>query len=214
MSSGRPLAQTLRRAWLSNGSLIILAATAFLLADVAIVYIAVRGDWAIDFTCCYQQAGQRMQTDPSSLYEWTDTYLFRYSPWAAFVFGVLAPWSELVAVWLWFAIKVVVVVAVAYYLARRWIGDARWLVAGMVLFFPPIWHDMALGNVSVFTVAVLAILAKGGAPLDAEAIALQFRQGLKVRPAIRAVLVSLARVGEVSTADGGRRFGRRFAALG
>ena len=62
--------------------------------------------------------------------------------------------------------------------------------------------------------AVLAILAKGGAPLDAEAIALQFRQGLKVRPAIRAVLVSLARVGEVSTADGGRRFGRRFAALG
>ncbi|MDU0343810.1 hypothetical protein, partial [Bosea rubneri] len=62
--------------------------------------------------------------------------------------------------------------------------------------------------------AVLAILAKGGAPLDAEAIALRFRQGLKVRPAIRAVLVSLARVGEVSTADGGRRFGRRFAALG
>jgi SAM-dependent methyltransferase len=62
--------------------------------------------------------------------------------------------------------------------------------------------------------AVLAILAKSGAPLDAEAIALQFRQGLKVRPAIRAVLVSLARVGEVSTADGGRRFGRRFAALG
>lgn len=62
--------------------------------------------------------------------------------------------------------------------------------------------------------AVLAILAKSGPPLDAEAIALQFRQGLKVRPAIRAVLVSLARVGEVSTADGGRRFGRRFAALG
>jgi hypothetical protein len=62
--------------------------------------------------------------------------------------------------------------------------------------------------------AVLAVLARGGAPLDAEAIAMQFRQGLKVRPAIRAVLVSLARVGEVSTADGGRRFGRRFAAQG
>jgi SAM-dependent methyltransferase len=62
--------------------------------------------------------------------------------------------------------------------------------------------------------AVLAVLAKGGTPLDAEAIAMQFRQGLKVRPAIRAVLVSLARVGEVSTADGGRRFGRRFAAHG
>lgn len=62
--------------------------------------------------------------------------------------------------------------------------------------------------------AVLAILAKGGVPLDAEAIALQFRQGLRVRPAIRTVLVSLARVGEVSTADGGTRFGRRFAAQG
>jgi hypothetical protein len=28
----------------------------------------------------------------------------------------------------------------------------------MVLLFPPIWHDLALGNVSVFTVAVLAVL--------------------------------------------------------
>jgi hypothetical protein len=158
VSSGRTLAQTLRRAWLSNGSLIILAAAAFLMADAVIVYVAARGDWAIDFTCCYQQAGQRMQTDPASLYAWTDTYTFRYSPWAAVLFAVVAPWSELVAVWLWLAIKVVVVLAVAVGLARRWSGDARWLVAGMVLFFPPIWHDLALGNVSVFTVAVLAVL--------------------------------------------------------
>ena len=73
--------------------------------------------------------------------------------------------------------------------------------------YKAIWHGQKGFN-------GVAILAKGGAPLDAEAIALQFRQGLKVRPAIRAVLVSLARVGEVSTADGGRRFGRRFTALG
>jgi hypothetical protein len=152
------LGQILRRAWLSDSSLVLLAAAAFLLADAVIVYIAIRGDWAIDFTCCYQQAGQRMQADPTSLYAWTDTYTFRYSPWAAAVFAVLAPWSELVAVWLWLAIKVVVVLAVAVGLARRWSGDARWLVAGMVLFFPPIWHDLALGNVSVFTVAVLAIV--------------------------------------------------------
>ena len=154
----RSAAETLRRAWLSNGSLIILAAVAFLLADAVIVYIAVRGDFAIDFTCCYQQAGQRLLDDPSTLYAWTDTYLFRYSPWAAALFAPMSGLSETAAVWAWFAIKAAVVAIVAVALGRRWTGDARWLVAGMVLFFPPIWHDLALGNVSVFTVAVLAVL--------------------------------------------------------
>jgi SAM-dependent methyltransferase len=62
--------------------------------------------------------------------------------------------------------------------------------------------------------AVLAVLATAGTPLDAEAIASRFQQGLKVRPAIAAILVSLARVGEVSTDEGRTRFGRRFAAVG
>jgi len=62
--------------------------------------------------------------------------------------------------------------------------------------------------------AVLAILATSHTPLDANAIASRFRQGLKVRPAVRAILVSLARVGEVSTGDGGARFARRFLATG
>jgi hypothetical protein len=157
-STGRSLAQTLRRAWLSDGSLVILAAVAFLLADAVIVYIAARGDFAIDFTCCYQQAGQRLLDNPSTLYDWTDTYLFRYSPWAAVLFAPMAGLSETAAVWLWMGIKAAVVVGVAIGLARRWSGDARWLVAGMVVFFPPIWHDLALGNVSTFTVAVLAVL--------------------------------------------------------
>jgi hypothetical protein len=150
--------QTLRRAWLSDSSLVVLAAVAFALADLVIVYIAARGDFAIDFTCCYQQAGQRLLEDPSSLYDWSDTYLFRYSPWAAVLFAPLAGMSETAAVWLWLAIKAVVVVGVAVVLARRWPRDVAWLVAGMVLFFPPIWHDLALGNVSTFTVAVLAVL--------------------------------------------------------
>ncbi len=153
----RSAAETLRRAWLSNGSLIILAATAFLLADPVIVYIAVRGDFAIDFTCCYQQAGQRLLDDPSSLYAWTDTYPFRYSPWAAALLRLwpdcprrrrFGPGSRSRPP--------------SWHRGRgagsRWTGDARWLVAGMVLLFPPIWHDLALGNVSVFTVAVLAVL--------------------------------------------------------
>lgn len=62
--------------------------------------------------------------------------------------------------------------------------------------------------------AVLAILAVSQVPLDADAIALRFLQGLRVRPAVRAILVSLARVGEVSTGDGGTSFGRPFRATG
>jgi alpha-1,2-mannosyltransferase len=157
-SPGRTWGQTLRRAWFADGSLIILAAVAFLLADAVIVFIAARGDFAIDFTCCYQQAGQRLLDDRSTLYAWTDTYTFRYSPWAAVLFAPLAALSETAAVWLWLALKAAVVAVVAVGLGRRWSGEARWLVTSMVLFFPPIWHDLALGNVSVFTVAVLAVL--------------------------------------------------------
>jgi SAM-dependent methyltransferase len=62
--------------------------------------------------------------------------------------------------------------------------------------------------------AVLAILANSATPLDATAIAQRFRQGLRVRAAIGAILISLARVGEVSADDGRTRFGRRFAAAG
>lgn len=150
--------RVLRRAWLADRSLLILAAVAFLLADAAIVFIATRGDFAIDFTCCYQQAGQRLLDDPSTLYAWTDTYTFRYSPWAALLFTPLAPLSEPVAVWVWLALKVGVVAALAVGVARRWPGSVASLAAGMVLVFPPIWHDLALGNVSVFTVAVLWLL--------------------------------------------------------
>jgi SAM-dependent methyltransferase len=61
---------------------------------------------------------------------------------------------------------------------------------------------------------VLAILAASDAPLDAEAIALRFQQGLRIKPAVHGILVSLARVGEVSTGDGGGSFARRLLATG
>lgn len=62
--------------------------------------------------------------------------------------------------------------------------------------------------------AVLAVLAASPVPLDETAIALAFQQGLRIRPAVRTILVSLARVGEVSPRDGGRSFSRRLVASG
>ncbi|TQI75515.1 type II restriction/modification system DNA methylase subunit YeeA [Bosea sp. AK1] len=62
--------------------------------------------------------------------------------------------------------------------------------------------------------AVLAALAGNAAPIDARAIAARFRQGLKVEHAIRGILISLARVGEISTVDGGHSFARRLTGTG
>jgi SAM-dependent methyltransferase len=62
--------------------------------------------------------------------------------------------------------------------------------------------------------AVLAALATASAALDATAIALRFRQGRKVERAIRDILISLVRVGEIATADNGRSFARRVMASG
>ncbi|MEZ2408249.1 class I SAM-dependent DNA methyltransferase [Bosea sp. RCC_152_1] len=62
--------------------------------------------------------------------------------------------------------------------------------------------------------AVLAMLGGTAIPLDAAAIAGQFRQGRRVERAVREILVSLARVGEISTVDSGIRFARRLTATG
>ena len=62
--------------------------------------------------------------------------------------------------------------------------------------------------------AVLGLLATSAMPLDAGLIAVQFRQGRKVERAVRDILVSLARVGEISAMDEGRRFTRRMIAAG
>jgi len=62
--------------------------------------------------------------------------------------------------------------------------------------------------------AVLIALAMAPGPLDATAIALGFRQGRKVERAVRDILISLARVGEISTDDGGQSFARRRVASG
>lgn len=62
--------------------------------------------------------------------------------------------------------------------------------------------------------AVLATLANGSAPLSEDDIAKSFKQGLQIRLPVRGILVSLSRVGEISTGDGGRTFARRLTASG
>ncbi|WP_306224064.1 class I SAM-dependent DNA methyltransferase [Bosea beijingensis] len=74
----------------------------------------------------------------------------------------------------------------------------------------PAFPTDAVGRVA----AVLAALAGMPAPIDAAAMAGQFRQGLKVERAIRDILISLARVGEISTLDGGQHFARRLTGTG
>lgn len=56
-----------------------------------------------------------------------------------------------------------------------------------------------------------ALISTSGA-LDAGTIAASFKQGRKVMPAVSSVLVSLHRMGLISTADGGKTFAYRRAA--
>jgi hypothetical protein len=74
----------------------------------------------------------------------------------------------------------------------------------------PAFPTDAVGRVA----AVLATLAGTPAPIGAATIAEHFRQGLRVERAIRDILISLARVGEISTLDGGQHFARRLTGTG
>jgi hypothetical protein len=65
------------------------------------------------------------------------------------------------------------------------------------------------------TAAVMAVLARSEISLDPESVATSFRQGRRNLTKVQAVVAALARMGFVSTADGGKTFdlrkgGRRF----
>lgn len=62
------------------------------------------------------------------------------------------------------------------------------------------------------TAAVFAALVAASGQQDAAAIAAGFRQGRRAEKKIAAVLMSLARLGHVASADGGRAFAIRRAA--
>jgi hypothetical protein len=143
-----------------TGHLVLLTAAAFLLADATIAWIGIQGDFAFDFTCCYQQAAERALTDPSTLYDWSDTYTFRYTPIGALLFAPLVPLSEDAAAWAWLIVKLGVLALTASWFSNRWSGNRRVLVALLVLAFPPIVHDLVLGNVSTITVLALLALAR------------------------------------------------------
>lgn len=133
---------------------------AALLAYIAIVVsLGFRGDWAFDFTCCYQQAGQRLLAG-EDLYAWDATYTFRYTPWAALLFVGLAPLPEWVAILGWFAIKAIVLLVGAALFARAWIGVDRRLAFWLAALFPPAMHDLMIGNVSSFTLVVEVMLLR------------------------------------------------------
>jgi hypothetical protein len=143
-----------------TSTLVTLAAASFIAADLVLIFVIGPIDFAFDFTCCYQQAGERLITDPSTLYEWSDTYTFRYTPLGALFFVPLVPLSEDAAAWAWVAIKLAVLGVTAVWYSRPWNGVDRWLVLLAVVAFPPIVHDLVIGNVSTITVLVLLALAR------------------------------------------------------
>jgi Glycosyltransferase family 87 len=143
-----------------TGPPIAFVAAAILLADAVILWIGISADFAFDFTCCYQQAAERALTDPATLYDWSDTYTFRYTPIGALLFAPLVPLTEDAAAWAWLVVKLGVLAATAAWYSSRWSGNQRMLVALLVLAFPPIVHDLVIGNVSTITVLAFLALAR------------------------------------------------------
>lgn len=170
--------------------LIVLTAAAFLLADLAIVWVGAQGDFAFDFTCCYQQAADRALTAPSTLYDWSDGYTFRYTPIGALVFTPLVGLTPDAAAWTWLVVKLLIVAGTAAWFARPWALEHRWLVAGLVVTFPPIVHDLVIGNVSTLT--LLALLAVARWPGARAGLVLGLLTVLMPKPHLVPILAYLA----------------------
>ena len=171
-------------------TLITLVAASFLAADLVLIFVIGPIDFAFDFWCCYQQAGERVITDPSTLYAWSDTYTFRYTPLGALLFVPLVPLSAAAAAWAWIGIKLVVLAVAARWYARPWDGVDRWLVLLAVVTFPPIVHDLVIGNVSTITLFVLLALARW--PDARGGIALGLLLAVMPKPHLIPVLAYLA----------------------
>jgi Glycosyltransferase family 87 len=157
---------------IGRGPLLLFVGAAILLADVVIIWIGLQADFGFDFSCCYQQAGQRVLDDPGTLYAWSDTYTFRYTPIGALVFAPLALLSADAAAVVWLVFKLAILGVAAAWYSAPWRGSDRLLVVLLVLAFPPIVHDLVIGNVSTITLLVLLAVARwrdlgGGVALGA-----------------------------------------------
>ena len=157
---------------LRAGPLILFAAVGILLADAIIVWVGMQGDFAFDFTCCFQQAADRALNNPATLYDWSDTYTFRYTPIGALLFTPLVPLSADAAAWAWLVVKLAVLALTAFWYSDRWTGGQRIGVVLLVLAFPPIVHDLVIGNVSTITVLALLAVARWQDPRGGVAIGL------------------------------------------
>jgi hypothetical protein len=149
-----------RRPRLRTWTLIVLAGAAIVFADVILVAVVARADFAYDFSCCYQQAAQRALADSSSLYDWSESYTFRYTPLGALLFVPLAPLTQDGAAWAWLGAKLIVLATAAVWFSRPWAGSRRWLAVLLVVAFPPIVHDLVIGNVSTITLLILLAVAR------------------------------------------------------
>jgi len=170
--------------------LIILAGAAFALADLTLIWIGTQTDFAFDFTCCYQQAADRALSAPATLYDWSKTYTFRYTPIGALFFAPLLLIDADVAPVAWLAFKLVVLGATAAWFARPWEPDRRWLLVLLVIAFPPIVHDLVIGNVSTLTLLVFLAVARW--PDARGGIALGLLAVLMPKPHLIPVLAYLA----------------------
>jgi hypothetical protein len=157
---------------IGRGPLVVFVAAAFLLADAVLVWIGSQVDFAFDFTCCYQQAGSRALSAPATLYDWSATYTFRYTPLGALAFSPLSALSEGAAVIAWLVVKLAALVVAATWFARAWPAADRLLVAGLVLLFPPVIHDLMIGNVSTLTLLIYVAVARWQDPRGGIALGL------------------------------------------
>lgn len=139
---------------------LVVVAAAFVLADVTLAWIGGQADFAFDFTCCYQQAAERAITDASTLYDWSDTYTFRYTPIGALPFVPFVPFDAATAAWAWLGVKLAILAGTAAWFSNSWSGNRRLLAVLLVLAFPPIVHDLMIGNVSILTLLVLLAVAR------------------------------------------------------
>jgi hypothetical protein len=117
-----------------------------LAAAIATIRTLLLDGYAFDWTNFLRAADRFPDT---GLYEFADTYAFRYSPVAAWLFGLIAPMGLLT----W---------RLAHLAALAFLRD--WRLIALVLVSYPFWFDVETGNLLTF-VAVAGVAALRGSAI-------------------------------------------------